>query len=101
MKYRVWCLSWEDDEEYGHDVIPYDSAAEGIRERKGVLSVSRFLCDAADAAEAYADYCHGNRDGWEATWPLVFRVRLPDGTTEDYEVEREAVPQFTASRKRA
>lgn len=42
---------------------------------------------------------HGQCGGYESNWPLEFRVRLPDGTTEDYEVEREVVPQFKARKK--
>ena len=55
------------------------------------------LHDAGDAAKAYADYAHGNRDGWESSWPLTFRVRCPDGSIQDFEVAREYVPEFSAS----
>lgn len=49
---------------------------------------------AEDAAEDY----HSHHDGWESQWPLVFRIfnkdELPLGK---FEVEREAVPSFSAS----
>jgi hypothetical protein len=40
---------------------------------------------------------HSQRDGYESSWPLVFRVRSADGTTADFEVDREFVPEFRAS----
>src|SRR5574341_487979 len=81
-RYRVWCLSWDEEEEHGANVVEVPTTV---------------LRDAADAAEAYADYVHSERDGWEATWPLVFRVRCPDGSTADFEVDREYVPEFSAA----
>jgi hypothetical protein len=83
--YRVWCLSWDDEEDSGKDYLDKPDG-------KG----REWALDSADAARLYADYCHSNRDGWESTWPLNFRVRLPDNTTKDFEVEREMVPEFVA-----
>ena len=100
LHYRVWCLSWDEEEEHGADVVSYDILSHdyGKRERRGVVYVpDTVLFDASDAAEAYADYVHGNRDGNESSWPLVFRVRGPDGTTVDFEVDREFVPEFSAT----
>jgi hypothetical protein len=53
--------------------------------------------DAADAAEAYADYVHDNCDGYESSWPLTFRVRDVNGAIADFEVDREHVVEFHAS----
>jgi len=99
-RYRVWCLSWDEEEEHGADVVTYDILSHDYnkRDRRGVVYVPDIvLCDAGDAAEAYADYVHSNRDGNESSWPLVFRVRNPDGSTADFEVDREFVPEFSAA----
>jgi hypothetical protein len=95
--YRVWCLSWDDTEEQGSDIVPYDILGEYPRNVRGVVHVSRTVFNAADAAEAYAEHAHDDRDGWDSSWPLVFRVRCPDGTTCDFEVDREYVPEFSAA----
>ena len=52
--------------------------------------------DAESAAEVYAEYCFSHRDGWEDRWPLKFRVRAEDGTEQDFEVELEMEPRFSA-----
>ncbi len=99
VRYHVWCLSWDDTEECGSDVVSYDFVThDHSKQSRGVVYVPSFsLGDASDAAEAYADYAHNNRDGYESSWPLVFRVRCPDGTTCDFEVNREYSPEFSAS----
>ena len=100
IRYRVWCLSWDEEEEHGADVVGYDILSHDYkhRERRGVVYVpGTVLVDAGDAAKAYADYVHSNRDGWESTWPLAFRVRCPDGSMADFEVDREYVPEFSAA----
>ena len=99
LRYRVWCLSWEDDEEYGSDVVAYDILNHDYKSRqRGVVYVpSTMFGGAEDAAEAYADYVHSNRDGYESSWPLTFRVRCPDGSVLDFEIDREFVPEFSAS----
>lgn len=109
MKFLVWCTSYDDTEDDACSVecAPYTVLCEYTRRRITVYS----LRDAAHAAEVYARYVHGQRDGWESTWPLQFRVKhcLPidvvaaswDGLIEDFEVDREVVPEFTASRPRA
>lgn len=92
-RYRVWCLSYDDEEEHGRDVV---SSSVPDCDRAGAI-VATWANSAEDAAEAYAEYAHDHRDGWEDTWPLKFRVRCPDGTTEDFEVERDYSPTFSAS----
>jgi hypothetical protein len=92
-RYRVWCLSWDEAEEDGRDVVRHDHAGEAPN---GVIAVAYLDVDSEAAAELYAEYVHDNCDGYESTWPLKFRVRKPDGTTEDFEVEREYDPTFTA-----
>ena len=102
-RYRVWCLTWEDDEEYGSDVVGYDVVNHDYekQDRRVVYVPRELLGGAGDAAEAYADYAHDNRDGYECTWPLMFRVRCPDGTTCDFEVTRDFVTEFRASPTKA
>lgn len=97
-RYRVWCLSWDDTEEQGSDLVSYDILGEHPRPVRGVVHVPRTVFGAADAAEFYAEHAHDDRDGWDSSWPLVFRVRSPDGTISDFEVDREYVPEFSASR---
>lgn len=98
-RYRAWCLSWDDDEDRGSDIIGYDILTHdwGHKDYQNVYMPSSLLRDASDAAEAYADYVHNQRDGYEASWPLQFRVRCPNGSILDFEVDREAVPEFTAT----
>ena len=97
--YRAWCLSWEQDEADGVELRPYDPFTHDYSRRdRGVCWVNSVnLCDAEDAAEAAADYYHSQRDAWDSSWPLTFRVRGPDGITHDFEVERDTVPTFHAS----
>lgn len=58
--------------------------------------------NASSAAEVAASYYHDNHDGWEDKWPIEFSVRR-DGASkwETFEVDREAVPHFHATRKSA
>jgi hypothetical protein len=102
-RYRVWCVSWEDDEEHGSDVVGYDTLNhDRSTQDRGVVYIPIYsLGAAADAAEAYADYAHDNRDGYESTWPLVFRVRCPDGSVQDFEVHRDFVAEFSAAPAKA
>jgi len=100
--YRVWCLTWAEDESHGMNVSGYDAAVESKRTDRETIWVPAWNLESAkEAAEEYAAYVHSQRDGWESNWPLEFRVRLPDGTTEDYEVERDMEPIFRAARKRS
>lgn len=94
-RYRVWCLTWEDDEAHGLDIAWYRFSEGEPPPTKGTL-YSWEVVDPESAAEVYAAYAHDNRDGYEDTWPLAFRVRCPDGSTVDIEVEREYEPRFTA-----
>jgi len=97
-RYRVWCLSWDDEEEHGSDVVGYDILTPHPKPARGIIFVpSALLRDAGDAAEVYADYAHDNRDGYDSSWPLVFRVRCSDGTTSDFEVTRDFVTDFSAA----
>lgn len=98
VRYRVWCLSWEDDEEAGSDIVSYDPMHHDYskQERSAIYVPYGSRGTPAAAAEEYADYAHDQRDGNESNWPLVFRVRCPDGTTCDFEVHRAYVPEFRA-----
>jgi hypothetical protein len=50
--------------------------------------------------EEAAEYYHDNCDGYECGWPLIFELFTMDGKLlGKFEVEREAVPQFSATRK--
>ncbi len=53
------------------------------------------------AAEKYAKDFHYRRDGWEhGEWPIVVWVRsTADASLAEIEVDREAVPAFTARRR--
>jgi hypothetical protein len=94
----VWCLSWDEEEEDGCDVVPYDILGEYPRGRRGVVHVAdTTLHDASDAAEAYADFVYSARDGNESSWPLTFRVRSADGAIDDFDVDCQHVPEFRAS----
>lgn len=46
-------------------------------------------------AEEYADYYHGNRDGWEASWPIIFSIARDGKHLGDVSVDRETRPHFT------
>lgn len=96
--YRVWCLSWDMDEDDGMDIVGYDIFTHDYAKKtRGVVYVASVnLGDAGDAAEAYADYVHSNCDGSESSWPMTFRVRSPDGTLADFSVDRDFEPVFTA-----
>lgn len=99
-RYRAWCLSWEDTEDDGTDLVIYDvyQHHEYIDATRTIIHVSNVRCsDASDIAEVYADFIHARRDGWESSWPLTIRVRCPTGPVIDFEVERETVPEFTAN----
>lgn len=93
--FRVWCLSWDDSDREGRDVVGYNPGTE-TAPRQGLAF---YICNedhmAWDAVKLYAEWAHDNRDGHEAAWPLTFRVRKPDGTTEDFEVERAYAVTFT------
>lgn len=93
MKFRVWCLDRDDAEDDGTDVVRGEISQVGASRRRFFVYA---LSGPAEAAERYADWFHGNRDGWESSWPLTFRVRSEDGTEQDFEVDREMVPEFSA-----
>lgn len=100
--YRVWCLSCDDTEEDGKDLVTV-----GLSQalRSVLASTPRwrdpievyYALDAQRAAEEYAGWYHDSRDGYEDTWPLTFRVRCPDGSLQDFEVNRNFDPTFSAS----
>jgi len=58
--------------------------------------------DAESVAESCAEDYHSNHDGWEDSWPLIIALFNSEDGPEitRFEVDREAVPQFTASRPR-
>lgn len=95
--YRVWCLSWEDTEADGCDVVAVDLSREFRNSPPRGVVWSFGTLDAETAAEMYADYAHDNRGGNECTWPLVFRVRCPDGALQDFSVDRDFDPTFRAA----
>lgn len=59
---------------------------------------SNFEEDSANyIAEDYAEYFHGNRDGWDSSWPLRFDVYSQDGKLiGKFNVNREFRPEFYA-----
>jgi hypothetical protein len=62
--------------------------------------MSVFLDPEDQAVDAAEDY-YSNHDGWEAKWPLTFTIYESEEGLEvaAFDVEMEAVPQFTASRR--
>lgn len=99
---------WPKDEFDGADAderedsamsLVYDCNVYSPDKRRGerVLRCPHAIDNARDAARIYADWFHGNRDGWECTWPLDFVVH--DG--ERYfvvNVERDMEPVFMAAK---
>lgn len=53
-------------------------------------------------AQRCADDYHSNHDGWESSWPLDFTLYETENgdPVATLEVEREAIPEFTATHKR-
>ncbi len=92
--YRVWCLSWEESEDSGVSFSDRPSVQGGLVEQ--LIAGDKWALDAENAAEGAAVHYHSHRDAWKSLWPLVFRVRSPDGTLTDFEVDRESVPEFHA-----
>lgn len=69
--------------------------AQELNQSRGMGPIERHLDSYAKQA---ADYCHACRDGWEWSWPKTF-VILEDGAEVGrFLVERETVPEFTATR---
>lgn len=95
--YLVWCLSWDDTEEQATTIQSYDPVVGSRIDTRLLYEVPFYSLESPkEAAEVYADWIHARRDAWEATWPLTFRVRSPDGTEQDFEVDRAMVPEFSA-----
>lgn len=96
--YRVWCLSWDEDHVDGRDYADKPDSANNFANWASMPAdnYENWALDAADAASMHADYCHANRDGWESTWPLTFRVKGPDDVITDFEVDRNMEPTFYA-----
>lgn len=90
--YKVW-LADDEGEECGITYLDRP-ASDDVSDRFNIGNSKKWALDARDAVKLYADYFHSQRDGWECTWPLTFRVRCPDGQVLDYEVERHTVPEF-------
>lgn len=49
-------------------------------------------------AEDAAEHFHRNHDGWEASWPVTIEVFHDGLFLGRFEVDREAVPSFNATR---
>jgi hypothetical protein len=56
--------------------------------------------DLEQMARLAADDYHSEHDGWESSWPLTFALYESEDGPEmaRFEVDREAVPHFTAHR---
>ena len=90
MSYRVWYAEESEDDETWKEYPRNPPKVDGWR-------TDAWATDAKNAAETYADYFHGNRDGWECTWPVEFMVRdMETGTVERYSVDRDYDPTFSA-----
>lgn len=90
--YRVWCIAhnMEEPEEHGKSYFDKPYA-------KSLGWPGEWTCDADDAARRYAEYFYNECDGHRDRWPIRFRVRSPDGTTTDFDVECEYEPSFSAT----
>jgi hypothetical protein len=99
ISFRVWCLSWDEDDAQGADVLVYDITTHDYASQvRGVVYAPNIsVSSPADAARAYAEHVYRQRDGWDASWPLAFRVRSADGSEADFEVTCEQVPEFCAT----
>lgn len=56
--------------------------------------------DTACAAKLQAGFFFRHQDGFDASWPIVFRVREPGGTTWDVEVALNLLHDFTPAKPR-
>lgn len=92
MKFRVWCLSWDDTEEDGKDV-ERGKLGEYIRPTHDRI-VDWKVTEPKDAAEVYADYCLRGvpRDGagvqcmpGERETVMSDPRRIPSGDPTDHE----------------
>lgn len=79
-----------------HDQGPED--AQELRSDRIYGSVSD---DPETFAEQAAEYCQNYRDGWEWTWPEIFVVLKDGEEVGRFEVAREAVPHFYATKVEA
>lgn len=92
MRYRVWCLSWGETEAEGMDVVGYDPCSD--EEPQDCIAVAYYNLDSAsEAVHEYADWAWRHRDGYESSWPLMFRVKEGD-LCGDFSVSVEMRPRF-------
>jgi len=49
-------------------------------------------------AEGAADIYHDNYGGWESSWPMTITLVDDNGTESDWDVDRESVPSFYATK---
>lgn len=76
----------------------HDQGPEDAQELRADRVYGRISDDPETFAEQAAEYCHSFRDGWEWTWPEIFVV-LKDGTeVARYEIAREHIPSFSATK---
>lgn len=54
--------------------------------------------DVRRAAQCWAAFAHRHLSGFEYTWPIVVRVRDPQGKLWDVMVDRVMVPEFEADK---
>ena len=89
MSFKVWYADESEDDaprEYPRTPPAHET-----------WNTNSWALDAENAAEVYADYFHGNRDGWDCTWPVEFMVRdMETGQVTRFSVEREYDPTFSA-----
>lgn len=100
QRFFVWCLTWEESEDEACEVIPYDPISEGWQrdEKQKIWAAFKPSLTVVEAAETAAEHYHVHRSGWEASWPLRFRVKAATtGEIFDIDVEREVVPRFSGT----
>jgi hypothetical protein len=97
VKFRAWIF----DEFEDYDEAEREDRAWTVPDRHGILYPENAApCESPrDAAEQFADHYHGQRDGWESSWPI--EVVVHDG--DRYwvvVVHREYVPEFSSDAPR-
>lgn len=79
--------------EYGENSFDFDNVF--TSPNLGEYSSSTKLWDLETFSEELARHVFNNRDGWDETWPLTFRLWTEDATCiGDFVVEMERVPSF-------
>lgn len=77
----------------------YGETAGDAEEIKPAYKNQSFSTYPDEYATDAALYIHSNRDGWEASWPMVIVVIDEEGKEHWFSVEREYEPVFSVYEK--